>query len=281
MADAVNKSPNAVADFLGGFVGEAPEGSSAARIAGDIAGALVPGLGEVKGAKDIFAGVRDGDAGRLIGGIIQLIPVAGAVGKAGTTASKVGTKAGVKVGEKVAAEAAEQTFSATAARLWSASSRALTDQLSDPKTRKKLEKAAVDAGQLALTRLVGHVTAMGEQGQTPDVVAREHGSFVDARKAAESGMGAKPDKSWFDLWVDDAQGQPEVVGRHQLGTNEESRRGMRFVAPQDGEDNVHVMWWNQPENGEPKFGIEKAPASAAEFDAIMKAYDNRRRSFRR
>lgn len=269
MTDAV-KGRNPVADFVAGVVGDAPEGSSTARIVGDVAGAMLPVLGEAKAFKDLYAGIKNRDFAKITGGLIQLIPVAGAAGRSS-----------VKAGEKIAGEVAEKGISATAARLMNASSHAISEQLANPATRKKLEKAAIDAGQLALTRLVGQLTTMAETGQSPDVVTNEHASFVDARKAAEAGMGGKPDKSWFDMYLEGDDGGRKVVGRHQLGTDQESRRGMRLFGPEDGDTTTRIMWWNNPDQGEPKFGIESAPTSVEEFDAIMRAYDNRSRSFRR
>ncbi len=269
MTDAV-KGSHPIGDFIAGVVGDAPDGSSTARIAGDIAGAMLPGLGEAKAFKDLYAGLRNRDFAKITGGLIQLIPVAGAAGRSSLKAS-----------EKIAGEVAEKGISATTARLWNASSHAISQQLSDPATRKKLEKAAVDAGQMALTRLVGQLATMADNGQSPDVVTNEHGTFVDARKAAEAGMGGKPDKSWFDMYLEGDEGGRQVVGRHQLGTDQESRRGMRLFGPEGDDPTTRIMWWNNPDQGEPKFGIESAPTSVEEFDAIMRAYDNRSRSFRR
>lgn len=276
----------AITDFTKGvIVGSQGDQASAAQVAGDIAGALVPGLGELKAVQDIWEGARSSNPMLVIGGLVGLIPVVGAAGKAGgkiasKATGKLASKAGTKVVAKAGQEVAEQSFKASAMRLSRLANKEATRVLRNPKTRERLANTATEAGERGLNRLVQHLSDMQTSGDAPEVYTRKHSSFETARTAAFTGMGEKPAKDWHDLRTLDADGKSNVVGRHDLG-----RRGFRFLAdaPKPGESTapLRVVWWKGGDEVQKlSFGIEECEASAATVDRIQEAYLNRNLAFR-
>lgn len=259
-----------VGGFVKGFVQGArgPEVTTA-QVVGDVAGALVPGLGELKALQDVWDGTKSGDPARVVGGLIGLIPVIGAAGHA---ASKAATKVGGEVAQQGVKNAALHLSQAAAASARTA--------MKDPGTRKKLAVAAEHAGQLALGRLVNTLTEMQARGESPEVATRFHSKgFLEARNAAFEGLGEKPSPAWHDLAVEGEDGKKTVVGRHDMGT-----KGFRLLAPGPGpsdESNpLQLYWWKEQPDGRLAFGVEACSASEQEVSRIMDAYLNRERSFR-
>ena len=94
-------------------------------------------------------------------------------------------------------------------------------------------------------------------------------------------MGAKPTPKWFDMIDFGEDGSRQVVGRHEMSAEQDSKRGMRFFGPEGEDGTTRIMWWNNPDRGDMQFGVETAPTTSAEFDAIMRAYGRRKSSFKR
>lgn len=296
MAKVEGGGGNIATDFVKGVVvGSNGADASAAQVVGDIAGALVPGLGEVKAVQDIFEGTKSGNPALVVGGLVGLIPVVGAVGKAGgKVATKAGGKAVVKAGTKAATKAstqlvtkagtelAEQSFKVSAMHLGKVAQRTVKKSLEDPKTRDKLGQIAMQAGERGLQRLVQHLTEMQAEGRSPAVLTRQHSTFSDARDAAFTGLGGKPGKDWHDLVLAGEGGKRDVVGRHEAG-----ERGFRILAepPAEGKDAgpLKLYWWKGGGEGgkDLTFGIEECEASLAAIKRIQEAYLNRNLSFRR
>lgn len=301
----MSKVAQGVGDFAKGFVvGSSDDEASAAQVAGDIVGALVPGLGEVKAIQDIWDGTSKGNPIQVVGGLVGLIPVVGAAGKATSkVATKTGTKAAAKAGSKAGAQAlakagtkaaaeagekalvkagaevAEQGLSLSALKFQRATQASVRKTLDDPRTKERLGRIAQESGEKALGRLVDALKAMGDRGESPEVLTRRHDSFDAARDAAFSGMGGRPDKGWHDLSVVDDGGRRAVVGRHDDG-----RRGFRMLANRPEGDSeqapLQLYWWKGGEQGKLTFGIEECDASPAAVSRIQEAYLNRDKSFR-
>lgn len=300
----VSGGGNIATDFVKGVVvGSNGDDASAAQVVGDIAGALVPGLGEIKAVQDIFDGARGGNPALVVGGLVGLIPVVGAVGKAGgkaatkaggKAASKVATKVGAEVAAEVATKAgskalakagtevAEQSFKASALQLGKLAQKTVTTALEDPKTQEKLGQIAAQAGERGLNRLVQRLTEMKAEGRSPQVHTRTHSTFGAARDAAFSGIGEKPGKHWSDLVLEGPEGRRDVVGRHLDG-----ERGFRILAdePAEGQPTapLKLYWWKDGgvQSKDLTFGIESCEASPAAVQRIQEAYLNRNLSFRR
>lgn len=294
---------NMAADFVKGVVvgSNAPDASTA-QVVGDVAGALVPGLGEVKAVQDIWEGTKSGNPALVVGGLVGLIPVVGAAGKAGgKVATKAGGKAAAKAGAKVATEVgaelatkaggkavqragvevAERSFKVSAMQLGQVARKTVETSLKDPKTQEKLGQIAQQAGERGLQRLVQRLQDMQARGESPDVHTRRHTSFAEARDATFAGLGGKPGKDWHDLVLDSDDGRRDVVGRHEGG-----QRGFRILAsPPEAEQDqgpLRLYWWKGGEDGKSlKFGIEECEASPAAVQRIQEAYLNRNLSFRR
>lgn len=299
---------NIATDFVKGVVvGSNDKDASAAQVVGDVAGALVPGLGEIKAVQDIFEGAKSGNPALVVGGLVGLIPVVGAAGKAGgKVATKAGAKVATKTGEKVAAKAgakiaseaatkasgkalakagaevAEQSFKASALQLGRLAQKTITQALEDPKTQEKLGEIATHAGERGLDRLVQRLTQMQSEGRAPELITREHSTFAAARDAAFAGIGEKPGKDWDDLVLPGAEGKRDVVGRHLDG-----ERGFRILAdaPESGASTapLKLYWWKDGglQDKDLTFGIEQCDASPAAVKRIQEAYLNRNLSFRR
>lgn len=300
MAKVDGAGGNMLTDFAKGVViGSSGDKASIAQVAGDVTGALVPGLGEIKAVQDIWEGASRGNPALLIGGLVGLIPVVGAAGKAGgkviaKASAKVATKAGGKVaakaGAKVTSKAvtkvgqqlAEQSFKVSAMQLGKVAQKTLTKAAKDPKTQEKLTNIARQAGERGLNRLVERLNHMKAEGLSPEVHTRQHSTFESARSAAFKGLGQAPGKDWNDLVVPGPKGQPEVVGRHERG-----ERGFRILAdaPAGGAEQapLRLYWWKGGQSADAKltFGIEECQASPDAVARIQEAYLNRNLSFRR
>ncbi len=280
----------AISDFAKGvIVGSQGDQASAGQVAGDITGALVPGLGEIKAVQDIWEGARSSNPALIIGGLVGLIPVVGAAGKAGgkiagkiagKSAAKAATKAGGNIAAKTGQTIAEQSFKASAMRLGRLAHKEVSATLKRPKTREKLATIATEAGERGLSRLLQRLSEMGASGEAPEVHTRKHPSFEAARSAAFTGMGENPDKDWHDLRTTEDDGKSHVVGRHDAG-----RKGFRLLAdapkPGDKHAPLRVYWWKGgDEVNKLTFGIEECEASPAAVQRIQEAYLNRNLSFR-
>jgi len=293
MAKVQGGATNVVGDFVKGVVvGSNGSEASTAQVAGDIAGALVPGLGEVKAVQDIWEGASHGNPALIIGGLVGLIPVVGAAGKAGgkvaskataKATSKAVAKAGAKAGEKALAkvgqEVAEKTFKVSAMQLGQVAQKTVTKSLKNPETQSKLADIAMQAGERGLNRLVQRLQDMKAEGVSPEVHTRQHKSFQSARTAAFKGLGQTPAKDWDDLRVTGEDGKMHVVGRHEMG-----ERGFRILAdnPEPGasEAPLQLYWWKGGDNGKLTFGVEQCQASPATVSRVQEAYLNRNLSFR-
>lgn len=269
---------NVLTDFAKGVVvGSHGPDATAAQVVGDVVGALVPGLGEVKALQDIWEGTKTGDPALLIGGVIGLVPVIGAAGKGG---GKLASKLGTTVATHVAERGVTQGLKVSALQLSRAAQAGAKKALSNPKTKERLMAAAEQAGQRGLQHLLTSLGEMQASGVKPTAYTREHGTFEEARNAAFEGMGAKPGKGWYDLVHEDDSGARQVVGRHEDG-----ERGFRFLAepPAEGQDKgpLQLFWWNGTGASDLKMGVERCELTPEAVARVQEAYLNRDKSFRR
>ena len=264
-------------DFAKGVVvGSSGQDASLAQVAGDVAGALVAGLGESKALQDIWQGRTSGDLALLIGGVIGLVPVVGALGKGG---GKAASKLGAKVSAQVAEKGLGQGLKVSALQLSRAAQVGVKKTLADPKTKKKLMEVAEQAGQRGLNRLVTSLADMQAKGVVPTTYTREHETFEQARNAAFDGMGARPTKGWNDLVLEDESGARQVGDRHEDG-----ERGFRVLAtpPAEGQDTGPLqLFWKGGSDGQLSLGVERCAMAPEAVGRIQEAYLNRDRSFRR
>ncbi|MCK6550001.1 hypothetical protein L6R52_29475 [Myxococcota bacterium] len=278
----------AVKDFVGGALNGTDASSSIAATIGDIAASAIPVFGEQKALRDVYEGARSGDPAKLVGGLVGLIPVAGGAAKSlAAGGKKAAATASAQVAEK-GVSAAALHFSKVAAESTRA---AVKSAAQNPKLKAELAKAGERAYGRTMEILQDRLVGMAEQGKLPSLVTRDHGSFIDARKAAFSELGIeRPDASWQSLFVDDA-GKKKVVGKHQpvaeTANVDEliSALGFRFIEPEatkTGEKaDYKLMWWKQPDAAaDPAFGIESFSATPGEAQKIFDAYLAQQKSFR-
>jgi hypothetical protein len=269
---------NVVMDFAKGVVlGSHGPDASVAQVVGDVAGALIPGLGELKALQDIWEGSKSGDPALLLGGVIGLVPVVGAAGKAG---GKAASKAGAKLTAEVAEKGLSQGLKVSALQLSRAAQVGVKKTLADPKTKQRLMAAAEQAGQRGLNQLLTSLADMQTKGVQPTTYTREHETFEQARNAAFQGMGGRPTKDWNDLVLEAEGGARQVVGRHEDGA-----RGFRFLAtpPAEGQDKgpLQLFWWKGGADGQLSLGVERCEMAPEAVGRIQEAYLNRDKSFRR
>ncbi len=268
---AVKQATNVVTDFAKGFVaGANGDRVTTAQAVGDVVGALIPGVGELKAIADVWEGAKNKDPARVVGGLIGLIPIAGDIAKVGGKGAQIAgkeiAKSGVKKGTVKLSEMALKSAKAAA---------------KNPELQKRATQAttvaAEHAGKMALAKLVDKLGEMQAKGQSPEVMARQHKGFIEARDAAFTGMDAKPNKNWSDLTSEGENGQRTLVGRHHDGDV-----GFRILAPNAEEQPLRLYWWRggQGETDKMAFGIEECPASKGEVDIIMKKYLERDQTFR-
>lgn len=278
----------AVKDFVGGALNGTDAGSSIAATLGDIAASAIPVFGEQKALRDVYDGARSGDAAKLVGGLVGLIPVAGGAAKSLTASGKKAlTTASAQVTEK-GVSAAALHFSKVATE---STRQAVKAAAQSPRLKAELAKAGERAYGRTMEVLQDRLVGMAAEGKLPSLVTREHGTFIDARKAAFSELGIeRPDASWQSLFVDD-EGKKKVVGKHQpvaeTASVDEliSALGFRFIEPETakaGEKaDYKLMWWKQPDaSADPSFGLESFSATPGEAQKIFDAYLAQQKSFR-
>lgn len=288
---SVNQEPkvgvgSSVAQFLDGALRGSNTGDGLAKTAGDIASALVPGLGEAHALRDVYDGLRGGNRIQLIAGLLGLIPVAGDAARA-TTA---GARRAASVAAREVAEKGLTPASMAFSRAAAASARDGMRRLAaDPKVKTELAEAGKRAYGRTMDVLQRRLEAMAESGRSPSVVTRDHASFIDARKSAFAALAAQPDASWQSLFVEDEAHGQRVIGKHlprETTSHPDallSLLGFRFIdPPEGGSDAYQLMWWKQPDEAtDPEFGLESFQASTEEAHRIFDAYLNQSKTFGR
>src|SRR5688572_4617652 len=162
-----------VSDLVDGALHGAQGKTSIAATVGDIAASCVPGIGEAKALRDVFDGLKSGDVGRTIGGIVGLIPVAGGAANAGSKAI-----------QQIGKEATEKGLSVAALQFSRAAAASAKQTINSPAFKKQLGEAGERAFQRATHLLTERLQTMAAKGEAPDITARDHQSWGDARDAA-------------------------------------------------------------------------------------------------